>query len=204
MAETSQSTPLAMTLDPDETTAPATVAPDHDELERLLAPSSLSCSAAEAHGIYCGLLASGAEQPRERWLAELMPTGQEPAQDADAGARRAALDALATATDAALADTEQAFHPLLPADARPLRERATAVHGWTRGLLYGLGIANLDQARLAPETREVFDDLMELTRMDLDDLDDSAENEAALTEVLEFLRVAALLLREQDTPARGD
>jgi hypothetical protein len=83
-----------------------------------------------------------------------------------------------------------------------LRERATAVHGWTRGLLYGLGIANLDQARLAPETREVFDDLMELTRMDLDDLDDSAENEAALTEVLEFLRVAALLLREQDTPAR--
>jgi hypothetical protein len=43
---------------------------------------------------------------------------------------------------------------------------------------------------------------MELTRMDLDDLDDSAENEAALTEVLEFLRVAALLLREQDTPAR--
>jgi hypothetical protein len=76
------------------------------------------------------------------------------------------------------------------------------VHGWTRGLLYGLGIANLDQARLAPETREVFDDLMELTRMDLDDLDDSAENEAALTEVLEFLRVAALLLREQDTPAR--
>lgn len=191
-------------------TTPATTAgtaprpPAYDELERLLAPCALSCSAAEAHGIYCGLLASGADAPRERWLAELLPNAAEDGADADAAARRVALSALATATDAALADTEQAFHPLLPADHSPLRERAAAVHGWARGLLYGLGIANLDQSRLRPETREVFDDLMEVTRMDLDDIDDGAENEAALTEVLEFLRVAALLLREQDTPARRD
>jgi hypothetical protein len=177
--------------------------PDYDELERLLAPSALSCSAAEAHGIYCGLLASGTDAPRERWLAELLPTTDARATDADAPARRDALNALGSATDAALADTEQAFHPLLPADDRPLRERATAVHGWARGLLYGLGIVNLDAARLPAEAREVFDDLMEVTRMDLDDLDEDAGNEAALTEVLEFLRVAALLLREQDIPARG-
>ncbi len=192
-----------MTLDPDQTPLPAPAAPDHDELERLLAPSALSCSAAEAHGIYCGLLASGANAPRERWLTELLPGGDGAATDADAPARRAALQALAAATDASLADIDQAFHPLLPADERPLRERATAVHSWARGLLYGLGIADLDQARLSAETREVFDDLMEVTRMDLNDLDDSSENEAALMEVLEFLRVAALLLREQDTPARG-
>jgi yecA family protein len=180
-------------------------APDHDELERLLAPCALSCSAAEAHGIYCGLLASGTDAPRERWLAELSPVQDETAEagsEPKPRALREALTALACATDAALGDTEQAFHPLLPEESRPLRERATAVHGWARGLLYGLGIANLDTARLSSETREVFDDLMEITRMDLDDLDDSADNEAALTEVLEFLRVAALLLREQDTPAR--
>jgi yecA family protein len=187
-----------MSKDPD----PA-AAPDHDELERLLLPSALSCSAAEAHGIYCGLLASGADAARERWLAELLPT-TEPAADADGEARRSALAALAAATDAALADTAQAFHPLLPAEDRPLRERATAVHGWTRGLLYGLGIADLDQSRLTPQTREVFDDLMEVTRMDLDAIEETAENEDALAEVLEFLRVAALLLREQDTPVRHD
>lgn len=174
--------------------------PDYDELERLLAPCELSCSAAEAHGIYCGLLAAGADAPQERWLAELLP--QADATDADAAARSGALHALALATDAALDSGEQAFHPLLPADDRPLRERATAVHAWTRGLLYGLGIANLDQARLTPESREVFDDLMEVTRMDLDDLDESADNETALTEVLEFLRVAALLIREHDTPVK--
>lgn len=198
-----------MMQEPNQTTlpsAPSSAAPDHDELERLLAPSTLSCSAAEAHGIYCGLLASGATEPRKRWLAELLPTGDAgsaaAAEDADAPARHRALDALADATDQALASTEQTFHPLLPAADRPLRERATAVHAWTRGLLYGLGIADLDQARLSPDSREVLDDLMEITRMDLDDLDDSAEHEDALTEVLEFLRVAALLLREQDTPAR--
>ena len=182
--------------------SPKPAAPDHDELEHLLAPCALSCSAAEAHGIYCGLLASGADAPRERWLAELLPDAAGHGADGGRAALRDALHALAAATDGGLADTEQAFHPLLPDDDRPLRERADAVHGWARGLLYGLGIAKLDAARLAPETREVFDDLMEVTRMDLDDLDDSAENEAALAEVLEFLRVAALLLREQDTPAK--
>ncbi|WP_295543650.1 UPF0149 family protein [uncultured Thiohalocapsa sp.] len=192
-----------MSNDPD----PA-AAPDHDELERLLLPSALSCSAAEAHGIYCGLLASGADAARERWLAELLPTTEpaaaDAAADADGEARRSALGALATATDAALADTAEAFHPLLPAEDRPLRERATAVHGWTRGLLYGLGVADLDQSRLTPQTREVLDDLMEVTRMDLDAIEETAENEDALAEVLEFLRVAALLLREQDTPVRHD
>jgi yecA family protein len=181
--------------------ATPTRAPDHDELERLLAPCTLSCSAAEAHGIYCGLLVTGTKAPRERWLAELL--SGDAATDAEAAARRDALERLAAATDAALADAAQAFHPLLPPDERPLRERATAVHGWTRGLLYGLGIAKLDQAKLTGETREVFDDLMEITRMDLDDINEGADNEAALAEVLEFLRVAALLLREQDTPARG-
>jgi uncharacterized protein len=174
--------------------------PDHDELERLLAPCTLSCSAAEAHGIYCGLIATGADAPQARWLAELLPSDAE--ADTDAAARRDALTRLAKATDAALADAEQAFHPLLPAEDRPLPERATAVHGWARGLLYGLGIANLDQAKLAPETREVLDDLMEITRMDLDAIDEDTDNEAALAEVLEFLRVAALLIREQATPVR--
>ncbi len=182
--------------------SPVPTAPDHDELELMLAPCALACSAAESHGIYCGLLASGVAAPRERWLAELLPAGSAQGADGRAAALRDALLALAAATDNALAATEQAFHPLLPGDERPLRERADAVHGWTRGLLYGLGIANLDAAGLPPETREVIDDLTKITQMDLDELDESAENEAALTEVLEFLRVAALLLREQDRPAR--
>ncbi len=184
---------------------PTPATPDHDQLERLLAACELSCSAAEAHGIYCGLLASGSDNPRARWLAELEATTEGP-DDADEARRerRAALEGLADATDVALAGMEQAFHPLLPADDRPLRARAEAVHAWTRGLIYGLGIANLDQRRLSPDVREVLDDLMEVTRMDLDDLEDNADNEAALTEVLEFLRVAALLIREQDTPARRD
>ena len=182
--------------------SPAATAPDHDELEHLLAPCALSCSAAEAHGIYCGLLASGADAPRERWLAELLPAATTSAVDGEGARLHDALRTLANATDRALADTGQAFHPLLPGEDRPLPERAAAVHGWTRGLLYGLGIANLDQDQLSPETREVLDDLMEITRMDLDDLEESPENETALTEVLEFLRVAALLLREQDTLAR--
>jgi uncharacterized protein YgfB (UPF0149 family) len=196
--------PFGMTSNQQSTIEPSAMQPDYDELERLLADGELSCSAAEAHGIYCGLIASGTDTPRKRWLAELdaRPGGTEADADADTGDLRRTLLALAEITDAGLAGDEQAFHPLLPADTRPLRERATAVHGWTRGLVFGLGIAHLDQARLTPEVREVLGDLLEVTRMDLDDLVDSPDNEAALAEVLEFLRVAALLVREQDTPAR--
>jgi yecA family protein len=172
-------------------------APDPDELGHALAVSELSPSAFEAHGIYCGLLTAAAPEPQQRWLAELLSNAEH--DDAETAHCRSLLQDLAAATRAQLDGPSQDFDLLLPQDERSLRERAMAVHEWTRGFLFGLGLVGIDAARLSPQTREAFDDLVEVTRMDLDDLEDDESNEQALSDVVEFIRVAALLLREDLT-----
>jgi len=195
-------------------------APDYDDLGRLLAVSELSPSAAEAHGFYCGLLAAAPPQrgddPELRWLSELLPSGADtdvhanPDPDhgrSNAERQHAAIDQcrallhdLAAHTRAQISGPALGFDLFLPSDDRPLRERAVGVHEWTRGFLFGLGLAGVDAARLAPQTREAFDDLLEVTRMDLNDLEDDEANEQALSDVTEFIRVAAMLLYEDDSP----
>lgn len=172
----------------------------HEALERLLADNRLSAGAAEAHGIYCGLVAAGAPAAEARWLAELLPEGD---GGADLTEARAALADLAAATRARLAGAAMSIDPLLPADDRGLRERATAVHDWNRGFLFGLGLAGVDLGRLSGQAREAIGDLTELTRLDLDDLDDGAANDEALAEVIEYIRVAALLVFEETGAVGG-
>lgn len=178
--------------------------PDHDTLERLLTVSPLSGGAAEAHGIYCGLLAADVPEPQARWLDELLPApaadgegaGDAAAATPDVKQCREALSALAENTRAQVQGPSMSLDPLLPPADRSLRERAVAVHDWARGFLFGLGLAKVDARALSAQNREVFDDFVELTRMDLNDLDDDQANEDALTEIIEFVRVGALLIYE--------
>ncbi len=131
--------------------------------------------------------------------------------DADTAALRAGLEGLAHETIARLADTELGLALLLPDDDRPLRERAAALCDWVRGFLYALGLLGLTDRDLSAETREVIADFSQITRMDLDALPDGRPDaladdephEAALTEIAEFVAVAALLLREDRLAAGG-
>lgn len=205
--------------------------PDYDSLSRLLAGTELAPSPAEAQAMLCGLLASyrhdarqcwhaqlqavdanpsAAQEPRETWSGpatiDLTHQGRESpaAASSQATQRRAALEQLADWTESALGAQSLAFDLLLPPEDRPLRERATAVHDWVRGLLYGLALAGLERERLEAPGREAFDDLVELTRMDLDVVNEGDADEAALAEIIEFLRVAAMMIREETAKVLSD
>lgn len=176
-------------------------APDYDDLGSALAVSELSPSASEAQGIYCGLLAAAAPEALQRWLGELLPA----VDDGEAVAEcRTMLGALAAYTHEQLEGPAREFGLLLPDDDRGLRERAVALHEWTRGFLFGLGLAGVDAAGLSPPAREAFADLLEVTRMDLNDLDDDETNEQALSEVVEYIRVASTLMYEEAMAATSD
>jgi len=58
-------------------------------------------------------------------------------------------------------------------------------------------------SRFSGPAREVCDDFATITRLDLDNLEDSEENERALTELTEFVRVAAMLVYEERNRAAG-
>ncbi|MCB2261695.1 MAG: UPF0149 family protein [Candidatus Thiosymbion ectosymbiont of Robbea hypermnestra] len=172
------------------------------ELDACLAVSALGPSAAEAHGILCAMLCGGdGPEAAESWIAELL--GDAADADPATGACRRSLQELAARTRAGIADPHLGFTPLLPDDSRSLAERAERLYDWSRGFLFGLGLAGLDARRFSGPAREVCDDFAAITHLDLQDLDDSEVNEQALTELTEFVRVAAMLVYEEQTRGPG-
>jgi uncharacterized protein len=180
----------------------------YQRLAQGLSDSPLAPSPGEVHGILCGLICAGHPQAEATWLAEVAPEAPPEARQGDLLAQgssrecRADLDALAERTRADIEGPGLGFSPLLPPDEAPLRERALAVYDWCRGFLYALGLAGVGESDLSDQAREVFRDFVDITRLDLDDLDEGEDNEDALTEVVEFLWVAAMLVYEERVSAR--
>lgn len=165
-----------------------------NELERL----QLGVDAAELHGSLCGFLAAGGELTRRDWLKRL-EIEPEPLDLGDG-----ALDRLYLATRAQLGDPDLGFALLLPDDDQPLDERAEALLGWCRGFLGGFGLVGRSTRPLSPEAKEALEDLGKIAASNLS-YDEPESDEAALTEVSEFVRVATLLLHgdaagDEDAP----
>lgn len=162
---------------------------------RLEAVSELAASVAEAHGVLCGLICAGVPEPERVWIDELLAG----ADRCDLSVRdcQTSLRALGADTRERIEGGATGLRPLLPGEGAPLAERALALYDWTRGLLYGLGLGRVAVASLSEPAREAIDDLGEITRLDLDALDEGEDNEEALAELEEFAWVAAMLVHEE-------
>ena len=170
---------------------PATEPLSHDDLDALIVRLRLGVDASELHGSVCGYLAGGATPRGGELLAALQLDGEEVAP---APADQAALDALLAQCRESLADPELGFEALLPDDDRPLDERAEAVTEWCRGFLGGFGLAGAGaHAQLSDDAQEVLRDFGTVAASSFD-FGDATEDEDALIEVQEFLRVGALML----------
>lgn len=149
----------------------------------------LGASVPELHGLLCGWLAGGGEDVAA-WPARVLVDSAAPEP-----APGSALDRLRTATVAQLGDGEFSFQLLLGEDAMPLRDRAQALFDWCRGFLGGFGLAAGEQPPLSEEGAEALQDLARLASASVEDIDeDQDEDESALSELEEFVRVAVLLL----------
>jgi len=132
----------------------------------------------------------------EDWLAEILPeaclaSGADPV-----------LQTLYNATVAALSGGDMDFDILIPGDDRPIEERTQALTLWCTGFLYGLGTSAADPQRLPGELGEIVRDLTEITRADVDASDSQEANEAALAELVEFVRVGVQLVFDELGPLR--
>lgn len=169
---------------------------DHERVERRLAAADLEVSGAEVHGMLCGLLCVGKPEARDIWFGELYQ-GDE-GDDLLLRECRQTLDRLHDETLEAITGPGLGFTPLLPDDDKPLNLRAAAVREWSQGFLYGIGMAGIAPEReLSEHTREALRDFGEITRMDLESLDEAGEEaEDDLMQISEFLWVAAMMVHD--------
>ena len=166
--------------------------PRHEDVASELDRLHAGVGAAELHGSLCGFVSGGGAAGREDWLLRL-------ALEADGTpAPQGALDQLFVASQAQLGDPDLGFGLLLPDEDAPLVERAEALLSWCRGFLGGFGLGAGGEPPLSAEAREALEDLGKIAASRLS-YDDPEGDEAALLEVSEFVRVAALLLHSDCT-----
>lgn len=171
----------------------------HATLAEYLSRSGAEFDAAEVHGLASGLLASNIDDGG-RLVAEVLPLI--PEGDLLATECEQALLRLAAETGAHLADETFGFTPLLPDDNAPLPERVAALRQWCEGFLYGLGLGLGSglPGELPPNVAEALENIGEITRLDTSDVRETEGEEQAYAELVEFIRVAALLIHDELKP----
>lgn len=159
--------------------------PAIDDVQDSIRSLGQGTGAAELHGGLSGWLAGGgANGPG--WLAEVLA---EPAL----GAADGTLETLRKATSAQMEDPSFGFQLLLPGQGAPLYERTGALFDWCRGFLGGFGLAAGAEPPLSDEGKEALADIAKLAAANPQE-DGDEEDERALAEIQEFVRVAVLLI----------
>ena len=170
--------------------------PDFERTLRLGRGNLDAAGLAESHGLLCGLVCREFGRTAGEFLQHLA------AMRLVTGPGEALHDALIEAWQSTVAqfdDEELGFTLWLPDDDEPLEERTVALSRWCSGFLAGLGSGGQLDA-LSEEAREAIADLQEIARAELSPPEvegqQSDEDEAAYAEIVEYVRVVALVLRE--------
>lgn len=174
----------------------------HAELDLALSELAIGVGPSDLHGSLTGFLCAGGVANARNWLKRLeIETGDDEITDRE---RQALLDRLFRECRHQLEDPDLGFEPLLPGDDQPLAERAEALVQWCRGFLGGFGLSGAgDKAPLTGDSEEILRDFGTIagTRFEYEDAE---EDESALAEVLEFIRVGVLMLHtELGAPPAG-
>lgn len=173
--------------------------PDYREIDDALHDVTARVDAAESHGILCGMLSAGGHIADRDWLSQVVPGEAGDMEKCDT------LLALYHATVWQLGDPQFSFTMLLPDEEAPLGDRTRALAQWCSGFLYGLGLGGVTESTQLPgEAAEVLGDLAKIASVDYELEEPGEEEERAYEEVVEYVRVAALLVFESMRGPRDD
>ncbi len=164
--------------------------PDYSESQQQALELGLGIDAAELHGALCGFLSGGGVSARASWLGQIAPDLDTPAPDPDSP-----LDRLFQASRAQLGGLQMGLQLLMPGDETEVNVRADALLSWCRGFLAGFGLSGRSLEGLDPDAREAIQDIGHIAASRLD-YTDPEEDDSALAEIIEYVRIAAQLLYE--------
>lgn len=159
--------------------------PSHDHVEAALARCAIGVDAAELHGLMAGFLAAGGSLQGDDWLGRLHIEAEQGLVQ-----RNTVLQRLHRATQESFDDDDLGFDLLLPDKSASVPERVQAMLAWCRGFLSGFALAP-SRVPLGEEAQEAFADLSRIASFSVDD---DEQDEAALMDITEFVRVAVLLI----------
>lgn len=170
--------------------------PGYSDVNRLLNQQGVGLTPAEMHGLISGMLCGGNKD--SSWMTlvhdltnEGLAFGHELAE---------ALRKVYAVTSDALEDEGFMFQLWLPeGDDVSVFDRADGLAGWVNHFQLGLGVTQPKLDKVKGETGEAIDDLRNIAQLGYDEDEDQEELEMSLEEIVEYVRVAALLCHDHFT-----
>jgi len=173
---------------------------DFDQVQSALERLGSTVDAAESHGTLCALLIDNA--PSVSWLGHTLDELPDKG-DVLANEQLGLLEQLYEQTSAQLNDEDLNFELLLPDESEDFGLRLLGLSAWCQGFLYGFGVfrAGVEDS-LDDETRECLSDLLEISKLGHDE-EASEDAEQQYAEIVEHVRIAALILNESLNPLKS-
>ena len=149
---------------------------------------------AECHGVACGLLSRLPDASLDAFvgLLDMLELVNSPGTGL-----KLSLEELLNSTRAQLADEDLGLCLWLPNDDEMLEERTIALSQWCSGFLAGLGSSGDDTLKaMSDDANDALKDLQQISTAEVTDTTESEEDENAFVEVVEYIRVVILMIRE--------
>jgi uncharacterized protein YgfB (UPF0149 family) len=161
--------------------------PDYTELNHVLKQATPKLHPSQVHGLICGLLC-GSSLNIAMWKESVLGLEKVPKIDKE-------LQALHAASLKQLKEFLFELKLLLPEDSATLPERAEALTLWSQGFLTGLKYVQIPIVERQPgEVTEAINDIIEIAKMNYEEVVASNEDEMAYVELVEYVRLAVILI----------
>ena len=157
--------------------------------------AGLPFSPSEAHAIAIGMLSGNVVDIQAQWAAAVY-ADLEP-NDVLAQECRSFLEQVFDAAAEQVKDESFGLQLWLPDEQATAINTSMALRDWAQGFLYGFGLAGETAAQqLSEEGQEALRDFYEIGQLEADEGELDEEEQQALTEIEEYMRVAAMLVFE--------
>ncbi|MFC3120923.1 UPF0149 family protein [Agaribacter flavus] len=162
----------------------------YDELSNIFSQEKIIVDASEIHGVICGMLAGGMSVDDQEWIEVL----EDVINQGDKFSARVKKNIVEMYNQICqeFIEPDFALALCLPDDSAPINDRGQALILWVQGFLLGFGLHQADLSACSEEVKEALEDFSQISRMD-EEMTEGEENEQALFEVLEYVRISAML-----------
>jgi len=172
--------------------------PDFEQTLALADGQLYASELAECHGADCALLCRHPASTTDAFISLLnaLELVKQPGQSL-----LGALSSLHEATAGQLADDQLRVSVWLPGDDEPLEDRTEALGHWCSGFLAGLASGNeLSPEALSEDVSGALTDLAQIAQAEISGDGDSDEEESALMEIVEYVRMVIFMMRDELSP----
>jgi uncharacterized protein YgfB (UPF0149 family) len=172
--------------------------PDFDQSIAISSGQLDALELSECHGALCGMLCRNPSSQAGSFFILLKTL--EMIKDPDE-ALSVQLTELHNASVSQLDDEQLRFSLWLPDDDESLDDRTEALAHWCTGFLAGLGSGQeLTMETLSEDVSAALSDLEQIAQAEMTGEGEAEEEEAAFVEIIEYIRVVTLMMRDELSP----